>query len=136
MDSRKTETDQNGISIKESRFENHLNKNFSNLIKQIIDYNNEKFLNGDMNVIEYIISKNANVEISDIKSLTKFSFKVISDYGILNMIGEFLPNLIELCLSGSIIPSISDIGSNFANLKILNVNNCGINDLNGNLFLI
>jgi hypothetical protein len=136
MDSRNSESEENGINIKESRSLNYLNKNFSNLIKQIIDYNNEKFLNGDINVIEYIISKNANVDITDIKCLTKFTFKVISDYGILNMIGEFLPNLIELNLSRSIIPSISDIGSNFANLKILNVDNCGINELSGKLFLI
>lgn len=131
MDSGKQENDQNVINVKESRSDSQANKNFSNLIKQIIDYNNKKFLNGEMNVIEYIISKNANIEISEIKKLTNFSFKVISDYGILNMIGECLPNLIQLNLSGSIIPSITDIGANFHNLKVLNVNNCGINDLSG-----
>jgi hypothetical protein len=135
MDSKKREqeNDQNQININESKSDNlnQFNKSFSNIIKQIIDYNNEKFLNGEMNVIEYIISKQVNVEISEIKKLEKFTIKMISDYGILNMIGECLPNLMELILTGSIIPSISDIGSKFANLKILHVNSCGINDLSG-----
>jgi hypothetical protein len=110
---------------------NHFNKTFSNIIKQIIDHNNDKFLNGETNVIEYIISKHTNVDINEIRNIENFTLKVISDYGILNMIGECLPNLKELNLGGSIISSISDIGSKFANLKILHVNNCGLNDLDG-----
>jgi hypothetical protein len=127
------ESDKNLVNIKESKSDNH-SKNFSNIIKQIIDFNNEKFLNGDMNVIEYIISKYVDVEINDIKNLKEITLRVISDYGILNMVGECLPNLIELNLSGSIIPSISDIGSNFMNLRILKVNSCGINNLDGKLY--
>jgi Leucine-rich repeat (LRR) protein len=125
------ETGKSQVNIRDSKSDNQYSKIFSNIIKQIIDYNNEKFLNGEMNIIEYIISKHASIDINQVKNLKELNLRVISDYGLLNMIGECLPNLYELNLNNSIIPSISDIGANFNNLKILNVNNCGISDLCG-----
>ena len=110
-----------------------LTKNFSILMKQIVDYGNENFLNGDLNLIEYIISKYANVDTKDLLTIEKFSIKIISDFGLLNIFGGYLPNLNELKLNDSTIPSISDIGSNFINLKILHVNNCNLKDLSGNI---
>jgi hypothetical protein len=108
-----------------------ITKNFSILMKQIVDYGNENFLNGDINLIEYIISKYAGMKIEDLETIDKFSIKIISDFGLLNIFGGYLPNLKELKLNGSRIPSISEIGSNFSNLRVLHVNNCGVKDLQG-----
>jgi hypothetical protein len=108
-----------------------ITKNFSLLMKQIVDYGNENFLNGDINLVEYIISKYAGIEIEELTNIEKFSIKIISDFGLLNIFGGYIPNLKELKLNDSTIPSISDIGSNFLNLRILHVNNCGLKDLQG-----
>jgi Leucine-rich repeat (LRR) protein len=111
-----------------------ITKNFSLLMKQIVDYGNDNFLNGDINLIEYIISKYAGLETEELSTIEKFSIKIISDFGLLNIFGGYLPNLKELKLNESAIPSISDIGSNFTNLRILHINNCGLKDLQGILF--
>lgn len=107
-------------------------KNFSSLVKQIIDTENEKFLNGEINLIEYIISKYTNVNISNLNDLEKLSLKINAEFGLLNQFGQKLPNLKELRLNGSNITSISSIGSEFKNLRILQINNCNIKDLSGN----
>lgn len=111
-------------------------KNFSLLMKQIVDNGNENFLNGDINLVEYIICKYAGIEIEELQTIEKFSIKIISDFNLLNIFGGYLPNLKELKLIDSTIPSISEIGSNFSNLKVLNVSSCGLKDLQGNIFII
>ena len=84
-------------------------KNFSNFMRQIVDSDNGKFLNGDINVIDYVLAK----------------------YGLLNQFGQRLTNLKFLKLNDSFIQSIEDLGSNFKNLKILQINNCKLKDLSG-----
>lgn len=108
-------------------------KNFSSFVKQIIDSENEKFLNGEINLIEYIISKYTNVNIGNLNELEKLSIKINAEFGLLNQFGQKLPNLKELRLNGSNIISISSIGTEFRNLKILQVNNCNIKDLSGKI---
>lgn len=110
---------------------NQLNKNFTYLMKQIIETNNENFLNGDINVIEYMIGKYTGLEIEEVRNLEKFSIKINSDFGLLNQFGQYLPKLKELKLNYSTIPSITDIGTTFSKLKILHINNCGLKDLSG-----
>lgn len=113
-------------------------KNFSSFVKQIIDTENEKFLNGEINLIEYIISKFTSVNISCLNDLERLSLKINAEFGLLNQFGQKLPNLKELRLNGSNIISISSIGTEFKKLKILHINNCNIKDLSGkeNLYFI
>jgi hypothetical protein len=106
-------------------------KNFGSFMKQIIDNNNENFLNGDLNVIEYIISKYTNVNIEDVKDIEKFSIKIQSDLALLNIFANYLPKLKELKLNDSRVLSITDLGSSFNNLITLHVNNCQLKDLSG-----
>ncbi len=106
-------------------------KNFSSFVKQIIDTENEKFLNGEINLIEYIISKYTNVNISNLNELKKLSLKINAEFGLLNQFGQKLPNLNELRLNNSNIVLISSIGTEFRNLRILHVNSCNIKDLSG-----
>jgi hypothetical protein len=109
-------------------------KNFRSFIEQIINNNNENFLNGDINVIEYIISKYTNVSTEEVKNIEKFSIKIQTDLALLNIFANYLPMLRELKLNQSKILSITDLGSNFSNLITLHVNNCELKDLSGNLF--
>jgi hypothetical protein len=106
-------------------------KNFSSFMKGIIETQNEHFLSGDTKVIEFIMTKYLNMDWEDIKLMEKLSIKINSDFGLLNQFGEQLPNLKELKLNNSVLNSISDVGSSFKNLVILNVTNCGIKDLSG-----
>jgi len=109
--------------------------NFNSIFKQIIDTNNEHFLKGDLNIIDYLISKFSNTPIKpdDIKKLKKLSIKITSEFDILNQFGLNLPLLDELTLNGSIISNVEDLGSSFKNLTILNVSNCFLENLCGKL---
>jgi hypothetical protein len=115
---------------------NQLTKNFQNLMKQIVETNNENFLRGDVNVIEYILSKYTNMSIEEVKKLEKLSMKVNAETGLLNQFGQYLPNLKELKLNFCNIPSINDIGSSFEKLIVLNVSDCNLKDLSGKYYLL
>ena len=69
--------------------------------------------------------------ISQIKELKTLKLKIKKNFGMLNDIGYYIPNLIELNLEGSEILSILDIGISFQNLIKLNVSNCKLIDLSG-----
>jgi hypothetical protein len=109
-----------------------LSGEFDELMKQIIDTNNTDFINGDINLIEYLISRYTNAPSTEIMNITTIKMKVKENFGMLNDFGLYMPNLKELNLSGSCIKSIHDIGSSFLNLVELNVSNCGVVDLSGN----
>ena len=108
-------------------------RSFNSFFQQIIDSKNEHFLNGEINIIDYLIKKYSNISTtqSEIKNLTKLSIKIQSDLGILNQFGEHLPKLEALSLNGSLIQKIEEIGCNFTNLRFLNVSNCMLEDLSG-----
>lgn len=108
-------------------------RSFNSFFKQIIESNNEHFLNGEINIIDYLISKYSNISVTqgEVQNLDKLSIKIQSDLGMLNQFGTHLPKLVKLSLNGSVIPSIGDIGSNFVNLRVLNISNCFLEDLNG-----
>ena len=132
-----TSNNDNEIEIRSSGIlsnkqqKDNLIKNFSAFMKQIIETQNENFLSGDINVIEFIIAKYLNIEISQVKEMQKLSIKINSDYNLLNQFGDHLPQLTELKLNNSQIIRVGDIGTSFRNLKILRVNNCGLKDLSG-----
>jgi hypothetical protein len=121
------------IEIKEFKKLNSstLIRNFSSLIGQIIDNTNENFLNGNINVIEYLISKYTGVSINEVRGIEKFSIKIQTDLALLNIIAEYLPILKELKLNNSRIPEITDLGTNFSNITTLHVNSCQLQDLSG-----
>ena len=106
-------------------------KNFSNFMRQIVENENDKFLNGDINLIDYVLSKYLKININDLKTLNKLSIKVSGSYGLLNQFGQRLTELIYLKLNNSFIQNINDLGTNFNNLKILQMNNCKLKDLSG-----
>lgn len=106
-------------------------KNFSNFMRQIVENENDKFLNGDINLIDYVLSKYLKININDLKTLNKLSIKVSGSYGLLNQFGQRLTKLIYLKLNNSFIQNINDLGTNFNNLKILQMNDCKLKDLSG-----
>ena len=106
-------------------------KNFSNFMRQIVDNENDKFLNGDINVIDYVLAKYLKLNITEIQNLRKLNIKINGSYGLLNQFGQRLVNLKFLKLNDSFIQSIDDLGSNFKNLKILQINNCKLKELSG-----
>ena len=106
-------------------------KNFSNFMRQIVDSENDKFLNGDINVIDYVLAKYLKISITEIQNLKKLTIRINGSYGLLNQFGQRLINLKFLKLNDSFIQSIDDLGSNFKNLKILQINNCKLKDLSG-----
>ena len=106
-------------------------KNFSNFMRQIVENENDKFLNGDINLIDYVLSKYLKININDLKTLNKLSIKINSSYGLLNQFGQRLTELIYLKLNNSFIQNINDLGTNFNNLKILQMNDCKLKDLSG-----
>ena len=106
-------------------------KNFSNFMRQIVDSENDKFLNGDINVIDYVLAKYLKIGITEIQNLKKLTIRINGSYGLLNQFGQRLINLQFLKLNDSFIQSIDDLGSNFKNLKILQINNCKLKDLSG-----
>ena len=100
-------------------------------MRQIVDNENDKFLNGDINVIDYVLAKYLKLNISEIQNLSKLNIKINGSYGLLNQFGQRLSNLKFLKLNDSFIQRIDDLGSNFKNLKILQINNCKLKDLSG-----
>ena len=106
-------------------------RNFSNFMRQIVDNENDKFLNGDINVIDYVLAKYLKLNITEIQNLRKLNIKINGSYGLLNQLGQRLVNLKFLKLNDSFIQSIDDLGSNFKNLKILQINNCKLKELSG-----
>ena len=106
-------------------------KNFSNFMRQIVENENDKFLTGDVNLIDYVLSKYLKININDLKTLNKLSIKVSGSYGLLNQFGQRLTELIYLKLNNSFIQNINDLGTNFNNLKILQMNDCKLKDLSG-----
>ncbi len=106
-------------------------RNFSNFMRQIVDNENDKFLNGDINVIDYVLAKYLKLNITEIQNLRKLNIKINGSYGLLNQFGQRLVNLKFLKLNDSFIQSIDDLGSNFKNLKILQINNCKLKELGG-----
>ena len=78
-----------------------------------------------------IIYLNGNIIADKIKEKKTLKLKINKNFGMLNDIGYYIPNLIELNLEGSEILSILDIGISFQNLIKLNVSNCKLIDLSG-----
>jgi len=107
-------------------------KNFGQMMKQIIDTKNSNFLDGNINLIEYILSKYTTIPLDRIGDIERLSLKITFEYGLLNQFGQYLPNLKELILNYSVIPSFSDVGSTFTNLKELYITDTGLKDINGN----
>ena len=106
-------------------------KNFSNFMRQIVENENGKFLTGDVNLIDYVLSKYLKIDIKELKILNKLSIKINGSYGLLNQFGQRLTNLIYLKVNNSFIQGINDLGTNFKNLKIIQINNCKLKDLGG-----
>ena len=125
------------INIRDQR--NQINEseniitNFKQIVKQIIDTSNTNFLDGNINLIEYILSKFTNTPLDQVTNFESISLKINYECGLLNQFGIHLPKLKILRLNNSVIPSISDIGSTFVGVTELYISNTGLKDLNGML---
>ena len=104
------------------------------LVKHIIEGNNDVFLNGDVNIIEYMISKYTGIEVNQLKDIEKLSLRVNKEFDLFNQFGLYLPKLMELSVNNSVTSSIQDVGSTFANLKVLRITNSRVKDLFGKIF--
>ena len=62
-------------------------KYFSNFMRQIIDSENDKFLIGNINVIDYVLAKYLKMNITDFKKLQKLTIRINFSYGLLNQSG-------------------------------------------------
>lgn len=107
------------------------NSELNSIVNEIITNNSSQFLQGKVNIIDKLISKHGKIKAQDIPQLKSLKITIPAHFGMLNDFGYHLPNLEELNLEGSVIESISDIGTSFYNLKKLNVASCGLKDLSG-----
>ena len=98
-------------------------RNFSNFMRQIVDNKNDKFLNGDINVIDYVLAKYLKLNISEIQNLRKLNIKINGSYGLLNQFGERLINLKFLNFKDGNIQCIDKILSSFKDVILLKTNN-------------
>ena len=122
------------LSIQKSENKNLLeSKEFDDIIREIIQTQNTNFLDGKVNLIEYLISKcsQKKIELSHLSEISEIQLIIQENFLLLNEFGTFLPNLIYLNLSSSFIKTIEEIGSSFVNLKHLNVSNCQLCELTG-----
>lgn len=108
-----------------------INRHFNLFMKQIIDMKNNDFINGNIDVIEYILSKFLNLDMKNLKYLEKISLRLSHEFELLNQFGQRLPKLLDLRLNGSNIISVANIGTTFEILVVLQINNCKVNDLSG-----
>jgi len=56
-------------------------------MRQIIDSENDKFLIGNINVIDYVLAKYLKMNITDFKKLQKLTIRINFSYGLLNQSG-------------------------------------------------
>jgi hypothetical protein len=108
-------------------------KEFENIIKEIIQTKNTDFIDGKINLIEYLIQKTSSkdMENKNFRNVNQIQLKLYDNFPLLNEFGRYMPNITNLNLSGSLIKSIEDIGSTYVNLRHLNVSNCQLEDLTG-----
>ena len=117
----------------------YLNTEYKKLVDEILkkeelnsSFTENKYLEGKINILDKIIKSHSNIKnITQIKELRTLKLTINKNFGMLNDIGYYLPNLLELNLEGSEVSSILDIGISFQNLIKLNVSNCKLLDLSG-----
>ena len=117
---------------------NFISQDIDVFMKDIIDKNDDKFLTGEINLFDFLIAKYLNIEIDQIPNQNNLTLRIdlqLDDYNFLNEFGLKMKNLTELNLSCSILKNTSNIGTSFKNLIILNVENCEIEDIEGNFFI-
>jgi hypothetical protein len=116
--------------------QNITSKEFEEILKEIIQTQNTDFIDGKINLIEYLIQKTSSKEVGNknLKDINEMNLKLYDNFPFMNEFGRYMPNITHLNLSGSNIKSIEDIGSTFVYLSHLNVSNCQLEELTGLLF--
>ena len=96
---------------------------YKKIVEEILkNEQGENYLEGKTKILDKVILQHSNInKISEIKELKSLKLTIDKNFGMLNDIGYYLPNLIELNLEGSEISSILDIGISYENLIKLNV---------------
>ena len=125
--------DLNDINNEISENKNYTDTEYKKVVDEILkNEQGDKFLEGKSNILDKVILKYSNIKnISEIKQTKSIKLTIDKNFGMLNDIGYYLPNLIELNLEGSEVSSILDIGISFENLLKLNVSKCKLFDLSG-----
>ena len=125
--------DLNDINNEISENKNYTDTEYKKVVDEILkNEQGDKFLEGKSNILDKVILKYSNIKnISQIKQTKSIKLTIDKNFGMLNDIGYYLPNLIELNLEGSEVSSILDIGISFENLLKLNVSKCKLFDLSG-----
>ena len=106
---------------------------YKKIVEEILkNEQGENYLEGKTKILDKVILQHSNInKISEIKEIKSLKLTIDKNFGMLNDIGYYLPNLIELNLEGSEISSILDIGISYENLIKLNVSKCKLYDLSG-----
>ena len=106
---------------------------YKKIVEEILkNEQGENYLEGKTKILDKVILQHSNInKISEIKELKSLKLTIDKNFGMLNDIGYYIPNLIELNLEGSEISSILDIGISYENLIKLNVSKCKLYDLSG-----
>ncbi|XP_076810094.1 leucine-rich repeat-containing protein 56-like [Clavelina lepadiformis] len=85
-------------------------------------------------MVNDFLSPNKLQELSgedDLTNVQTLEMTIDTSETTLGNFGQYLPNLLELRLSDSIIPTVRDVGTSFGCLKILWMSRCGLNDIDG-----
>lgn len=107
---------------------NSENLNYTSINPSPIVYENHDFIVNDY------LSPSKLQEIScsnDLSKVTQIEMVVDTSETSLGNFGQYLPQLIQLKLNNSLIPTLRDIGTSLQNLQILWLSRCKLNDLDG-----
>lgn len=69
--------------------------------------------------------------VSEFYEISKFKLRFDSTNDSLDILGDFLPGLIELKLNNSIITSLRDLGTRLRHLRLLWINYSHLRDISG-----
>ena len=71
------------------------------------------------------------LQLDDLSKICDLRISIDTTLQSLDNIGDILENLMTLNLDNSILHSIRDLGVSFKNIRILTLNSCGLNELDG-----
>jgi Leucine-rich repeat (LRR) protein len=89
----------------------------------------QAFLDGIVG--EDMIRASLGPDQRDLDEVTRLTLRVNTSSQSLLDLPSLLPGLRELCLDGSYVASIRDLGTGLRLLTALSINNCELNDLDG-----
>ena len=116
------------INLLQSKTKKQTAKNFTEIIDNLLANNTN---DDPISAFSNALSQMLQISEDELSQLKKIVFTIDTAKHNLQIIGECLPNLVELKLNTSKICCLRDIGTSFKKLKILWISRVGLNDLSG-----